>query len=132
MDFVLELWSKPASKPLRPQETDYTADIYDYTLNNLSNVHPEEPHPAGIVSMPTGDDDARESCPMDKVPIEILLPPHMKPEDHREHLSGRKNMDLFPAHRPGEIFFRHQPAAKLNIFFSNLSRLTPSCYFLLM
>ena len=27
-------------------------------------------------------------------------------------------MDLFPAHRPGEICFRRQPAAKLNIFFS--------------
>ena len=30
-------------------------------------------------------------------------------------------MDLFPAHRPGEIYFRHQPAARLNIFFSSKS-----------
>ena len=35
---------------------------------------------------------------------------------HYDHLRPKK-MDLFLAHRPGEILFRHQPAAKLNIFF---------------
>ena len=38
----------------------------------------------------------------------------------------KMKMDLFPAHRPGEISFR--PAAKLNFFFFNLSRLTSICY----
>ena len=35
----------------------------------------------------------------------------------RIDLGPKKNMDLFPAHRPGKFFFHHQPAAKLNIFF---------------
>ena len=37
-------------------------------------------------------------------------------------------MDLFPAHQPGKFCFHHQPAAKLDIFFFNLSRLISSCF----
>ena len=36
---------------------------------------------------------------------------------HEFLLQAKKNMDLFPAHRPGKFFFHHQPAAKLDIFF---------------
>ena len=30
---------------------------------------------------------------------------------------AKKIIGLFPAHQPGEIYFDHQPAARLNIFF---------------